>query len=104
MPPTRACRLSSIVIARSCGSDGAASCPRTLAEVEYGTPAMAREVIRLFAATDVRAQKHFAMGGHENGIVAFGANFEEAFAVLVRSLSAAALRRKLTCAVAGFGA
>lgn len=57
--------------------------PTTSPEVDYGTPAMAREVMRLFASTDVRQRKIFVMAGHEEGLVAFGGNLEEAFAVLI---------------------
>ena len=60
------------------------SAPATASEVEYGTPAMAFEVRRLFRESDVRDQKIFAMGGHPEGIVAFGESFDEAFAVLMR--------------------
>ena len=52
--------------------------PATAPDVEYGTPAMAYEVRRLFAATDVRKRKIFAMAGHEDGVVAFGANLDQA--------------------------
>ncbi len=54
--------------------------PATDPEVEYGTPAMAREVERLFRETDVRDRKAFAMAGHLNGIVAFGGSAREALA------------------------
>ena len=59
--------------------------PTTSPTVEYGTPAMAGAVMRLFATTDVKEKKLFVMGGHEDGIVAFGGDLEEAFAVLVRA-------------------
>lgn len=55
----------------------------TSPDVAYGTPAMAREVERLFRETDVQAKKIFAMSGHVDGIVAFGRDFDEALAVLV---------------------
>jgi ribulose-5-phosphate 4-epimerase/fuculose-1-phosphate aldolase len=54
----------------------------TDAAVAYGTPEMAREVQRLFRETDVRERKIFAMAGHEDGIVAFGRNLQEALATL----------------------
>jgi L-ribulose-5-phosphate 4-epimerase len=50
--------------------------------VPYGTAQMAREVQRLFAETDVRNLKIFAMAGHEDGIVAFGQDFRQALAIL----------------------
>jgi len=45
---------------------------------------MAYEVTRLFKVTDVRRRKILVMAGHEEGIVAFGRDLEEAFAVLMR--------------------
>ena len=65
-----------------------ATAPATAAEVEYGTPAMALEVRRLFRDTDVLERRIFVMGGHPDGIVAFGENFDEAFAVLMRERAA----------------
>ncbi len=56
--------------------------PATNAAVAYGTPAMAWEVQRLFRETDVGERKIFAMAGHEDGIVAFGRNFEETLGAL----------------------
>ena len=46
--------------------------PTTGRGVEYGTPAMADEVRRLFKMTDVKSRKIFVMAGHEGGVVAFG--------------------------------
>ena len=60
--------------------------PTTTSTVEYGTPEMAREVARLFAATDVRKEKFFLMAGHVDGVVTIGGNLEEAFAILTRFL------------------
>jgi hypothetical protein len=54
----------------------------TDADVPYGTPEMAREVQRLFRETDVRDRKIFAMAGHEDGIVAFGLDLQEALTAL----------------------
>ncbi len=61
--------------------------PTTLAEVEYGTPAMAREVQRLFRQSDVRVRRLFVMGGHADGFVAFGRDLQEAFAVLMKEIT-----------------
>jgi L-ribulose-5-phosphate 4-epimerase len=58
--------------------------PTSLKAVEYGTPEMAYEVLRLFNLTDVKSRKILVMAGHEGGIVAFGRDLEEAFAVLMR--------------------
>jgi len=57
--------------------------PTTSESVPYGTPEMAYEIMRLFRGNDVRKSQIFVMGGHEGGIVSFGKDFEEAFAVLV---------------------
>jgi len=57
--------------------------PTTSKAVEYGTPEMAHEVMHLFKSTDVQHGKIFVMGGHGGGIVAFGRDLEEAFAVLI---------------------
>jgi len=58
--------------------------PTSSKAVEYGTPEMAREVLRLFNLTDVKSRKILVMAGHEGGIVAFGRDLEEAFAALMR--------------------
>jgi ribulose-5-phosphate 4-epimerase/fuculose-1-phosphate aldolase len=52
-------------------------------DIPYGTPAMAREVQRLFRETDVGVTKIFAMAGHCDGIVAFGQSFRETLNTLV---------------------
>jgi len=52
--------------------------PVTNPAVEYGTPEMSQEVVRLFAKSDVRRTGIFSMGGHEDGIVAFGHSVEQA--------------------------
>lgn len=46
--------------------------PITDPAVPYGSPEMAAEVRRLFAETEVAERRVFAMGGHEDGIIAFG--------------------------------
>ena len=58
--------------------------PTTSKSVAYGTPEMAFEIMRLFKLRDVRNQKIFVMEGHQDGIVAFGSNLEDAFDVLMR--------------------
>jgi ribulose-5-phosphate 4-epimerase/fuculose-1-phosphate aldolase len=60
--------------------------PTTSKTVEYGTPEMAYEVRRLFQTTEVKSRKIFVMAGHEGGIVTFGKNPEEAFAVLEQAI------------------
>ncbi len=53
--------------------------------VEYGTPEMAREVQHLFRTSDVRNTKLFMMAGHREGLVSFGKDLKDAFAVLMRT-------------------
>ncbi|MEP6822431.1 MAG: class II aldolase/adducin family protein [Chthoniobacterales bacterium] len=60
--------------------------PTTSADIEYGTPAMAREVARLFTSSKVKESRLFIMAGHEDGVVSFGQNLEGAFAVLLRAM------------------
>jgi len=45
---------------------------------------MAHEIIRLFQSTNVQTRKILVMAGHEGGIVTFGKELDEAFAVLMR--------------------
>jgi L-ribulose-5-phosphate 4-epimerase len=52
--------------------------PTTAPEVEYGTPEMAREIVRLFKETDLANKKVLVMGGHEDGIISFGHDLDEA--------------------------
>jgi len=66
---------------------GTLGMPITDAAVAYGTPAMAAEVQRLFRETDVLRQHIFSMGGHEDGIVAFGQTVAEAGATLMAALA-----------------
>lgn len=63
--------------------------PVTRKEARYGTPEMADAVCRLFQNTPVGALKIFAMGGHADGIVAFGEGLEQAGLTLVRYLALA---------------
>ena len=57
--------------------------PTSSNAVAYGTPEMAYETMRLFRVTDVQIRKILVMAGHEGGIVTFGRNLAEAFAVLI---------------------
>jgi len=45
---------------------------------------MAYEIIRLFEVSDVRSKRIFVMAGHQDGVVAFGKDLEDAFDVLMR--------------------
>jgi ribulose-5-phosphate 4-epimerase/fuculose-1-phosphate aldolase len=63
--------------------------PRTDPGAAYGTPEMAAETKRLFSDETVRVGGIFAMGGHEDGLVAFGRTAEEAGRVLLCALARA---------------
>ncbi|MEZ4511741.1 MAG: class II aldolase/adducin family protein [Chloroflexota bacterium] len=63
--------------------------PTTADDVPYGSPEMSAEVGRLFRETDVAQRGIFAMGGHVDGIVTFGATAEEAGSVLLSQLASA---------------
>ncbi len=52
--------------------------PTTNKDVEYGTPAMAMEMKRLFNETDLSKQKILVMAGHQDGIISFGKDLNEA--------------------------
>jgi len=63
--------------------------PVTDHRVAYGTPAMATEMQRLYADPVVRNGGVIVMGGHEDGVVGFGAGLEAAGRALVRTLARA---------------
>ena len=52
--------------------------PTTSREISYGTPQMALEFRRLYAETDFAERGVAIMGGHEEGIVAFGEDVGQA--------------------------
>jgi L-ribulose-5-phosphate 4-epimerase len=58
--------------------------PTTPKAADYGTPEMANEIIQLFKRTDVQSRKIIVMAGHEAGILTFGKDLEQAFAVVMR--------------------
>jgi L-ribulose-5-phosphate 4-epimerase len=61
--------------------------PATSKTVEYGTPAMAREICRLLEEHDLAEKKIFAMGGHEGGVISFGKDLDEAGQILFAMLN-----------------
>nr|WP_282571352.1 class II aldolase/adducin family protein [Methylonatrum kenyense] len=61
----------------------------TDAAVTYGTPAMAAEVARLLDAAGMADSGVFAMGGHEDGVIAFGPDEDTAGGLLVAALACA---------------
>ena len=66
--------------------------PTTSNAVEYGTPEMAYEMMQLFTRSNTQTRKIVVMAGHEGGILTFGKDLEEAFAVLVRERQQRILR------------
>ena len=60
--------------------------PCTSADADYGTQEMVREVSGLLDNENVKNGHVFAMDGHEDGIVSFGATGEIAAGVLISSL------------------
>ncbi len=63
--------------------------PVTHAAARNGTPAMALEVQRLYRESTLSATGILAMGGHEDGVIAFGRSAAEAGEILVRHLARA---------------
>ena len=63
--------------------------PTTDRRVAYGTPEMAREVERLWRGSALPDLGMLAMGGHEDGVIAFGRSAEEAGEVMLRFLARA---------------
>jgi L-ribulose-5-phosphate 4-epimerase len=63
--------------------------PMTGAAIPYGTPELAGEIGRLVAESRTRQGGILAMGGHEDGIIAFGSTVTEAGLTLVRTLALA---------------
>lgn len=60
--------------------------PSTDKKVEYGTPEMAYEISRIMTLPMVMDKKIFVMGGHEEGIIAFGETIEAASLVILELL------------------
>ena len=58
--------------------------PATAPGIDYGTSAMAPEVARLWGTTSLPDTRVFVMTAHLDGVVAFGANVDEAGAALLK--------------------
>ncbi len=63
--------------------------PVSRPEIENGTPAMAAEVVRMWRESTLASVGLLVMGGHEDGVLAFGRAPDEAGGVLVRQLARA---------------
>jgi hypothetical protein len=60
--------------------------PTTSDSMEYGTPGLAREILRLFRESDVIEKRIIIMGGDRAGILTFGNDMDEAMSVLMQHL------------------
>lgn len=67
--------------------------PRTAPDVAYGTPAMAAEMKRLLRGG--RRHPILVMGGHEDGVIAYGRSADEAGATLLKVLATALARLRV---------
>ncbi|MDZ4843916.1 MAG: class II aldolase/adducin family protein [Chitinophagales bacterium] len=56
--------------------------PTTSEATPYGTIEMCKEVERLYSSSDLKEKKLLVMAGHQDGIISFGQNLEEALSVL----------------------
>ena len=61
--------------------------PTTRQDIEYGTPAMAAEVGSLAARPEAQRLGVLAMAGHQDGVLAFGGDEEQAGLALVAVLA-----------------
>jgi hypothetical protein len=57
--------------------------PKTDKSAEYGTPEMAKEVIKLYSQTDLKDRGILVMAGHEEGIITFGPDIASAAKLLL---------------------
>lgn len=63
--------------------------PATREEAAYGTVGMALEVARIFSDPSAGKENCFIMGGHEDGVVSFGASIEKACETMIEVLARA---------------
>ena len=61
--------------------------PTTSKEIEYGTPEMAHAVKNLASTLAQKQQKVIVMGGHREGILAFGRNLKEATSTIIKLIN-----------------
>lgn len=63
--------------------------PTTSPDINYGTPEMAQAFEQLLTDTETQEKSIIVMGGHEDGVVAFGSTAERAGAELINCYSRA---------------
>lgn len=61
--------------------------PTTNPNCAYGTPEMAKEIIRLCQQQSTQNQKIIVMSGHDSGIITFGSNLTKAGEILLSYFS-----------------
>jgi ribulose-5-phosphate 4-epimerase/fuculose-1-phosphate aldolase len=59
--------------------------PTSSPDADYGTPAMARELRRLYQESELPRLRVAAMGGHEDGVIALGRDIDEAGKTLLKA-------------------
>ncbi len=64
----------------------------TAKNVAYGTPDMAYAIRQLFQPGQLEQQKIFTMLGHEDGVISFGENFQEAAFAMIKTLAMARMK------------
>jgi len=57
--------------------------PATAENIEYGTPAMAEQIARLYRNGELSETHTLMMAGHEDGVICFGDSIEQAGLALV---------------------
>lgn len=62
--------------------------PTTARHVEYGSPEMGRELMRLYHESELPGIRVVVMGGHEDGLIAFGPDIDEAGRTLLDAYQA----------------
>jgi hypothetical protein len=60
--------------------------PTAYKKAEYGTPEMAKEMVRLYNKTELPKSKLLVMAGHEEGVVSFGTAVESASKLILDKL------------------
>lgn len=58
--------------------------PKTSDEAQYGTPALANEIIKLYGQKGAPSSGLFIMSGHKDGIIAFGNTISEAALIIAK--------------------
>jgi L-ribulose-5-phosphate 4-epimerase len=57
--------------------------PTTNKKASYGTPEIAIEIKRLYTETDLKKKKIAVLGGHKEGIIAFGKDLKESYEIIL---------------------